>query len=46
MEAGLQASLVKTGKYRSGDEAHLKNSQAWVENDIVAVVDRLLEGMN
>jgi len=46
MEAGLQASLVKTGKYRSGDEARLKNSQAWVENDIVAVVDRLLEGMN
>ena len=46
MEAGLRATLVKTGKYRSGDEVSLKGSQAWIENDIVTVVDRLVEGMN
>jgi len=46
MEAGLQATLVRTGKYRSGDESRLQGSQAWIENDIVAVVDRLFEGMS
>jgi HAD superfamily hydrolase (TIGR01458 family) len=45
MEAGLCATLVKTGKYRVGDEVSLQDSQAWIEKDIVAVVDRLIEGM-
>ncbi len=43
LEAGLQAALVRTGKYRPGDEQRLAGTPAWVADDLAAVVDRLLE---
>jgi len=42
MEAGLQGILVKTGKYRSGDEAQLQERGLCLEN-ISAVADYILE---
>lgn len=42
MEAGLQGILVKTGKYRSGDEDQLQGRGHCLEN-ISAVADYILE---
>jgi len=42
LEAGLQGALVKTGKYRDGDQESLAG-EAWVCSDIRHVVDRILE---
>jgi HAD superfamily hydrolase (TIGR01458 family) len=41
MDAGLQACLVKTGKYRPGDEQRLDPQRARVFDDLGAVVDAL-----
>jgi len=41
--AGLQGVLVRTGKYRAGDEERLEGSEAVVLPDFAAVVDWLLE---
>jgi HAD superfamily hydrolase (TIGR01458 family) len=43
LEAGLMAALVRTGKYRPADEDSLRDTQAWIEDDISAVVERLTE---
>lgn len=43
LEAGLMAALVRTGKYRPSDEDGLRDTRAWIEDDISAVVDRLIE---
>jgi HAD superfamily hydrolase (TIGR01458 family) len=45
MEAGLMAALVRTGKYRPADEDSLRDTRAWIEDDISAVVERLIEGV-
>lgn len=42
LKAGLQAALVKTGKYREGDEQRLVG-EAWVCPDLAKVVERLLD---
>ncbi len=42
LAAGLQAILVRTGKYRPGDEARIGLPGARVMDDIVAVADWLL----
>jgi len=42
LRAGLQAVLVKTGKYRSGDETRIGMTGASVAEDLSAAVDRLL----
>lgn len=44
LDAGLQAALVRTGKYRPDDEECLQDAAAWIEDDITAVVERLAEG--
>lgn len=41
LDAGLQACLVKTGKYRSGDEQQISPA-AWLCDDIAACVQQLL----
>lgn len=41
MELGLQACLIRSGKYRSGDEA--RAPQARCEASLVDLVDVLLE---
>jgi HAD superfamily hydrolase (TIGR01458 family) len=41
LDAGLQACLVKTGKYRPGDEQRLDLQRAKVFDDLGAVVDAL-----
>lgn len=38
MAAGLQGLLVRTGKYRAGDEARLKNGPIRVEDSLVEAV--------
>jgi HAD superfamily hydrolase (TIGR01458 family) len=43
IEAGLMAALVRTGKYRQADENGLRDTQAWIEDDVSAVVERLIE---
>ncbi|MDX1803427.1 MAG: TIGR01458 family HAD-type hydrolase [Alcanivorax sp.] len=43
LDAGLQAALVKTGKYRDGDEKQI-NGQYWLESGISQVVARILAG--
>lgn len=40
--AGLAASLVRTGKYRAGDESRLEQPCDYVGDDLSAVVDWLL----
>jgi HAD superfamily hydrolase (TIGR01458 family) len=45
MDAGLRATLVKTGKYRPGDELVLKHTPAGLEDDFVSLVDHLLKEM-
>lgn len=42
LNAGLQGALVKTGKYRAGDENYAKPSGAWLMEDVSAVVAKLL----
>ena len=42
LDAGLQAALVRTGKYRAGDEATPGAEQAIVGADVGAVVDLIL----
>ena len=42
MRAGLQGILVKTGKYKAGDENKIRLSGALLMEDICEVVDRLL----
>lgn len=42
-DAGLQGILVRTGKYRRGDEDRLTSSSAVVLDDIGAFVDWILE---
>lgn len=39
LRAGLQGILVRTGKYRSGDEARIEQPGAVVVDDVVAAVD-------
>ena len=41
LDAGLQACLVRTGKYRPGDEQRLDLRRARVFDDLGAVVDAL-----
>jgi HAD superfamily hydrolase (TIGR01458 family) len=40
--AGIPGVLVRTGKFRPGDDAHPSLKPAWVADDFAAVVDRLL----
>jgi HAD superfamily hydrolase (TIGR01458 family) len=42
LNAGLQAWLVRTGKYRPGDEARIKMPGAEIIEDFAAAVDKLL----
>jgi ribonucleotide monophosphatase NagD (HAD superfamily) len=42
LNAGLQAWLVRTGKYRPGDEARIKMPGAEIVEDFAAAVDKLL----
>lgn len=42
LKAGLQATLVRTGKYREGDEARIGVPGAWLAADIGEAVDRIL----
>jgi HAD superfamily hydrolase (TIGR01458 family) len=41
IDAGLQACLVRTGKYCAGDERRLNLQRAQVHDDLAAVVDAL-----
>lgn len=41
MDAGLQAALVRTGKYREGDEERLEGTSASVWDDLTGLVERL-----
>ena len=41
LNAGLQACLVRTGKYRAGDEDAIEGDY-WVEADFASLVERLL----
>ena len=43
LAAGLGGILVRTGKYRRGDEDRLDSSRAVVVNDVVAAVEWILE---
>lgn len=43
LAAGLQAILVRTGKYRASDEKRLSNSKAIIQNDIVEAVKWVLQ---
>lgn len=40
LDAGLLAALVKTGKYRSGDENALEGRSAWLAEDLPALFDQ------
>ncbi len=42
IDAGLQAALVRTGKFRDGDETRLRDTGAKVFADLSAVVDWIL----
>ncbi len=42
LEAGLRAALVRTGKYRPGDEQRVEAAGGRVFNDLDAVVDYIL----
>lgn len=42
LDAGLQAALVRTGKYRDGDEQHM-DARGVLFDDFPALVDRLLQ---
>jgi HAD superfamily hydrolase (TIGR01458 family) len=44
LDYGLAACLVRTGKYREGDEDRLAGTGAWLEPDLASAVDRLLTG--
>jgi HAD superfamily hydrolase (TIGR01458 family) len=44
VNAGLRGILVRTGKYRAGDEKHLSLPQARVVDDLAAAVDQILAG--
>ena len=44
LRAGLRAVLVRTGKYRAGDEDRIGLPGAEVMDDLAAVVDWLLQG--
>lgn len=41
LDAGLQACLVRTGKYRDGDETSIEGTY-WLEADFASLVERLL----
>ncbi len=41
LDAGLQACLVRTGKYRPGDEGRIEAGRSRVADDLSAVVDGL-----
>lgn len=41
LEAGLQACLVRTGKYRPGDEQQLPDSPAMVHDDLAQLAENL-----
>jgi HAD superfamily hydrolase (TIGR01458 family) len=43
LHAGLQACLVKTGKYRNGDEGRIDASDFLLAADIAEVIDRVLD---
>lgn len=43
MNAGLMGYLVKTGKYRSGDEHKITPPPTAVFNSFVEAVDKILE---
>ncbi|WP_370519442.1 HAD hydrolase-like protein [Alcanivorax sp. DP30] len=40
LNSGMQACLVKTGKYREGDEDRI-SGEHWLESDILAVARRI-----
>jgi len=42
LDAGLRGILVKTGKYRPGDEKQLTNPAATVADDLAAAVEKIL----
>jgi len=42
LRAGLQACLVKTGKYQQGDEDKICTANAQIADDVGAAIDRLL----
>jgi len=42
VEAGLRGILVQTGKYRPGDEKHLKAPASKMAKDLAAAVDEIL----
>lgn len=42
LDAGLQAMLVRTGKYRPGDEAQLRGTAAGVVDDITVAVEEII----
>jgi len=44
LDAGLQAALVRTGKFRPGDEQRLQGTTAQTFDDLNAVVEWVLEG--
>ena len=44
LHAGLQGLLVRTGKYRDGDEERIDAQQALVQDDLPAAVEWLLGG--
>ncbi|NND72540.1 MAG: TIGR01458 family HAD-type hydrolase [Rhodothermales bacterium] len=43
LSAGLLAILVRTGKFRAGDEMRLPNSKAIIRNDVVEAVNWVLQ---
>ena len=42
LDAGLQACLVKTGKYQSGDEQKIKSEKAWLVEDVNQAIERVI----
>ena len=44
VDAGLRGILVRTGKYRPGDEQHLSAPDAMVADDLSAAVEQILAG--
>lgn len=43
LDAGLQAALVRTGKYRSSDEAGLKGARATVFDNISELLEKVMK---
>ena len=43
-DIGIPGVLVRTGKYRPGDETHLPRPPAFIADDLATAVDRILAG--